>query len=251
MSGLEVRDVTVAYGSVVAVVGASLSVERGASLGIVGESGSGKTTLAKAIVGIEPVRSGAILLDGTPLPQRRSVQQRQWVQMVHQDPYSSLNPRMTVRQTLSELLAVHRLVPRSGRDARCAELMTTVNLDPGALDAYPHQFSGGQRQRIAIARALAVEPRLLVADEPTSALDVSVQASIIALLRRLRADLGLTLVLISHDLAVVNALCDTIAVMNMGRLVEVAPRERFFRDPTHPYSRALLESVPRLSRRTT
>ena len=251
MSGLEVRDVTVAYGAAVAVRQASLSVENGASLGIVGESGSGKTTLAKAIVGIVPVRSGEILLDGAPLTERRSVQQRQWVQMVHQDPYSSLNPRMTVRQTLSELLDVHRIVPRSGRDVRCAELMTTVNLDPGALDSYPHQFSGGQRQRIAIARALAVQPRLLVADEPTSALDVSVQASIIALLRRLRTDLGLTLVLISHDLAVVNALCDTIAVMNTGRLVEVAPRERFFRDPTDPYSRALLESVPRLSRRRT
>jgi len=249
MSSLEVRNATIAYGRSVAVTDVSLTVPAGASLGIVGESGSGKTTIAAALVGMLPLVTGEILLDGAVLGATRTKAQRRAIQLVQQDPYSSLNPRMTVRQMLRELLLAHSIVPRSQVAARCAQLMAMVSLDPGSLDAFPHQFSGGQRQRIAIARALAVEPSVLVADEPTSALDVSVQATVIELLARLKQELSLTLVFISHDLAVVNAVCDTVAVVKSGALVEVAPREQFFRAPQSPYSRALLEAVPRLPTR--
>jgi peptide/nickel transport system ATP-binding protein len=250
VSALEIRDLTIAYGPMVAVDGVSIAVPSGGSIGIVGESGSGKTTIARAIVGQQAIRSGSILLDGLELGTRRTRETRRAIQMVHQDPYSSLNPRMTVRQTLGELLKVHRIVPRSGIRQRSEELLHMVRLDADALDSYPHQFSGGQRQRIAIARALCVEPRILVADEPTSALDVSVQATVIDLLAKLKTELDLTLVFISHDLAVVNAVCDTVAVMNAGKLVETAPRETFFTSPASPYSRALLEAVPRLGAST-
>ena len=246
MSSIHIRDASVNFGATTAVSAVSLTVPSGGSLGIVGESGSGKTTLAKAIVGQQALTSGTISLDGVELASRRTTEQRRAIQMVYQDPYSSLNPRMTVRQTLSELLLAHKIVPRASVAERCAELLEMVRLDPDALDAFPHQFSGGQRQRIAIARALSVEPLVLVADEPTSALDVSVQATVIELLARLKRELGLTLVFISHDLAVVNAVCDTVAVMNRGELVEVAPTSTFFTSPQDPYSRALLEAVPRL-----
>ena len=251
MSSIEVRDARVKFGALTAVDGVSLTVATGASLGVVGESGSGKTTLAKAIVGQQPLTSGTISLDGVELGARRTKEQRRAIQMVYQDPYSSLNPRMTVRQTLSELLVAHKIVPRSEIRRRCVELLEMVRLDADALDAFPHQFSGGQRQRIAIARALSVDPLVLVADEPTSALDVSVQATVIELLARLKRELGLTLVFISHDLAVVNAVCDTVAVMNHGELVEVASTSTFFTSPADPYSRALLEAVPRLDSEST
>jgi len=251
MSSIEVRDARVKFGALTAVDGVSLTVATGASLGVVGESGSGKTTLAKAIVGQQPLTSGTISLDGVELGTRRTKEQRRAIQMVYQDPYSSLNPRMTVRQTLSELLVAHKIVPRSEIRRRCVELLEMVRLDADALDAFPHQFSGGQRQRIAIARALSVDPLVLVADEPTSALDVSVQATVIELLARLKRELGLTLIFISHDLAVVNAVCDTVAVMNRGELVEVAPTSTFFTSPADPYSRALLEAVPRLDSEST
>jgi ABC-type glutathione transport system ATPase component len=243
---VRIDDAVVRYGATVAVDGVTLDVPSGTALGIVGESGSGKTTLARAVVGSTPLTGGAILFDGAPAGRRRTRDERRAVQMVHQDPYSSLDPRMTVGQTLGELLRVHRLVPRDRVRARSAELLRLVRLDEDVLGGYPHQFSGGQRQRIAIARALAVEPRVLVADEPTSALDVSVQATVIELLGRLQRELNLTLLFISHDLAVVNAVCDRIAVMRDGRLVETADRAAFFAHPTDPYSRALLEAVPRL-----
>jgi len=246
VSSIHIRDASVNFGATTAVSAVSLTVPSGGSLGIVGESGSGKTTLAKAIVGQQALTSGTISLDGVELASRRTTEQRRAIQMVYQDPYSSLNPRMTVRQTLSELLLAHKIVPRASVAERCAELLEMVRLDADAMDAFPHQFSGGQRQRIAIARALSVEPLVLVADEPTSALDVSVQATVIELLARLKRELGLTLVFISHDLAVVNAVCDTVAVMNRGELVEVAPTSTFFTSPQDPYSRALLEAVPRL-----
>jgi ABC-type glutathione transport system ATPase component len=249
VSSIEVRNATISYGSSVAVSDLSLVVPSGGSIGIVGESGSGKTTVARAIAGQIPLAGGEIIFVGAALTSRRTTAQRRAIQLVQQDPYSSLNPRMTVRQTLSELLRVHRIVPRAGIRDRCAELMELVRLDPDSLDAFPRQFSGGQRQRIAIARALAVEPRVLVADEPTSALDVSVQATVIELLARLKAELDLTLIFISHDLAVVNAVCEVVAVMRSGVLVETAPRETFFTSPTHEYSRALLEAVPRLERK--
>ncbi len=167
--------------------------------------------------------------------------------MVFQDPYSSLNPRMTVHQALAELLRVHKLVPRAGIDARCRELLDLVGLPPSALDAYPRQFSGGQRQRISIARALALEPEILIADEPVSALDVSVQATVLNLLADLRRRLGLTMLFVAHNMSVVRHVCDRVAVMYLGRIVETAPADQLFSDPRHPYTQALLRAVPRIT----
>jgi peptide/nickel transport system ATP-binding protein len=234
-AALEVRGVSAGYGRTRVLHDVSLDLPAGGSLGIVGESGSGKTTLARVIAGEHAPESGEILLDGEPLTRRRTSDQRRAIQVVHQDPYSSLNPRLRIGSVLTELLAVHRLRPRAGRRARAEELMRLVSLPVEALDAFPGQLSGGQRQRAAIARALAVEPRLLVADEPTSALDVTVQATVLALLDDLRERLGLTILLISHDLAVVH------------HLVELAGTHEVFRRPTDPYTRRLLASAPRLA----
>src|SRR5689334_9286050 len=185
-----------------AVDGVDLHVARGEALGLVGESGCGKSTLGRCVVGLYRPTAGEIRYDGVPLPASRDRAQRRRMQMVFQDPYSSLNPRLTVRQMLAELLRVHAIVPRSEVDERSRELLDLVGLGPSALDAYPRQFSGGQRQRIGIARALALEPELLVADEPVSALDVSVQATVLNLIEHLREKLGLTLVFIAHNMAV-------------------------------------------------
>jgi oligopeptide transport system ATP-binding protein len=230
-----------------AVDGVDLEVRRGEALALVGESGSGKSTLALALTGLRPADRGQISLEGRVLPSRRSRADRRRIQMVFQDPYSSLNPRLTVGSMLGELLRVHQVVPRNEVRSVSADLIRLVGLDEGALGAYPRQFSGGQRQRVAIARALALRPEILVADEPVSALDVSVQATILNLLRDLRRELGLTLLLISHNLAVVRHLCDRVAVMYLGRIVEVAPAEQLFRDPRHPYTRGLLAAIPRLT----
>jgi oligopeptide transport system ATP-binding protein len=230
-----------------AVDGVSLDLARGEALALVGESGSGKSTLALALAGMRAVDRGEIRFDGRLLPARRSRADQRRIQMVFQDPYSSLNPRLTVGSMLRELVRVHDIVPAAQAEAYCEELLTLVGLGPESLRAYPRQFSGGQRQRVAIARALALKPDVLVADEPVSALDVSVQATILNLLRDLRADLGLTLMLISHNLAVVRHLCDRIAVMYLGRIVEVAPAAQLFQDPRHPYTRGLLAAIPRLS----
>jgi oligopeptide/dipeptide ABC transporter ATP-binding protein len=229
-----------------AVDGIDLEIERGEALAVVGESGSGKSTLARALTGIAPVAAGEITFDGKKLANRRRSRDRRRIQMVFQDPYSSLNPRLTVGGMLHELLRVHKVVPRSEVDTFSRELLSLVGLSDEALPAYPRQFSGGQRQRVAIARALALRPDLLIADEPVSALDVSVQATILNLLRDLRAELGLTLMLISHNLAVVRHLCDRVAVMYLGRIVEVAPTEQLFSDPQHPYTQALLAAIPTL-----
>ncbi|QBE48623.1 ATP-binding cassette domain-containing protein [Leucobacter triazinivorans] len=242
---LEARGVEVRYGELAAVAGVSFSVSRGGALGIVGESGSGKTSLARALVGQVAAERGEIRLDEAPLPRRRSRTEARAVQLVPQDPYSSLDPRMTVAQTLGELLRVHRIVPRARTAARIAELLGLVRLDPALARAYPHELSGGQRQRVALARALAVEPRVIVADEPTSALDVSVQASVIELLRALRSEPGVALVVVSHDLAVVHELCDAVLVMRDGRAVETGGPE-FFSAPRTRYGRDLLGSVLRL-----
>jgi oligopeptide/dipeptide ABC transporter ATP-binding protein len=230
-----------------AVDGVDLEIRRGEALALVGESGSGKSTLALALAGLRPVDRGEIRYAGRLLPASRARADRRRIQMVFQDPYSSLNPRLTVGGMLGELLRVHHVVPRSQVKEFSAELLRLVGLGASAMPAYPRQFSGGQRQRIAIARALALRPEVLVADEPVSALDVSVQATILNLLRDLRAELGLTLLLISHNLAVVRHLCDRVAVMYLGRLIEVAPTEQLFRAPRHPYTRGLLAAIPRLT----
>jgi oligopeptide/dipeptide ABC transporter ATP-binding protein len=251
---LEVTGLTVRFHArgarpLLAVDDVSFGLSGGQVLGLVGESGCGKTSVARCLTGLLPPASGEVRLDGVTLSARRSAEQHRAIQMVFQHPYSSLNPRMTVRQTLSELLRVHHLAPGKVRDDRCRELMSLVGLPADALDGLPGQFSGGQRQRIAIARALAVEPRVLVADEPVSSLDVSVQSAILRLFNDLRTRLGLTMVLISHNLAVVRHLSDQVAVMYLGRIVEQGSREEIFTDPRHPYTRALLDAAPRLHQR--
>ena len=253
---LEVRDLTVTFRSrgrreVKAVDGVSLDVAAGATVGIVGESGSGKTTLARAIVGTVPLSGGSIRLDGVELRSaRRSRDERRAIQLVQQDPFTSLNPQLTIGDVLDELLRVHHLggERRARRRQRAAELLGLVGLEADGLDRYPRQFSGGQRQRIAIARALAVEPTVLIADEPTSSLDVSVQKTVLELLSGLSAQMNLATLFISHDLSVIHAVCDEVAVLRGGRLVELAPSSRFFTHPRHPYSRTLLEAVPRITK---
>jgi oligopeptide/dipeptide ABC transporter ATP-binding protein len=231
-----------------ALDGVSFDLQRGEILGLVGESGSGKSTLARLIVGLNASSAGSIHFDETLLSSgKRSPELRRRIQMVFQDPSSSLNPRMTVYQQIAELLRVHHIVPRQDIRDRCAQLLSQVHLDGDLLRVRPHQMSGGQCQRVAIARALALSPELLVADEPLSALDVSIQAGIVQLLSELRDQLGLTILFIAHDLAVVRSLCDRVAVMYMGRLVECGTTDSIFDDPRHPYTRALLSAIPRLS----
>ncbi len=230
-----------------AVDGVDLNLAKGEALALVGESGSGKSTFALALAGLRPVDRGEIKFDGRTLPGHRSRADQRRIQMVFQDPYSSLNPRLTVGGMLRELLKVHHIVPSSEAEDYCKRLLVMVGLGEDAMKAYPRQFSGGQRQRVAIARALVLRPDVLVADEPVSALDVSVQATILNLLRELRGELGLTLMLISHNLAVVRHLCDRVAVMYLGRIVEVAPTEQLFSDPRHPYTKGLLAAIPRLA----
>lgn len=230
-----------------AVSEANLALEAGQIVGLVGESGSGKSTLARVICGLQREYTGQVLLDGIELNPRRSREQWQQVQMVFQDPYSSLDPRMTVERMFSELLWYHRIVPRDQIRRRCEELLDLVRLPAEFLDRLPGAMSGGQRQRVAIARALALGPRVLVADEAVSALDVSVQAEIVALLSRLRDELGLTVLFISHDLAVVRKLCDRVYVIHRGVIVEENTTQDLFSRPTNDYTRQLLQAVPRFT----
>jgi len=226
----------------------SFSLGRGRIVGVVGESGSGKSTVGRTILRLETATAGSVLFDGTDvlgLRDRQLFAYRRRVQAIFQDPGASLDPRMCVGDTLAEPLITHGIGGRSERDDRVADLARQVGLKTDALRRYPHEFSGGQRQRIGIARALAVGPELIVADEPVSALDVSVQAQIVNLLQALRDDLGLALLFISHDLPTVEFLCDSVVVMYLGRVMEIAPAADFQQAAAHPYSRMLIRNVPR------
>jgi ABC-type glutathione transport system ATPase component len=236
-------------GVVKAVDGVDLSVVRGETLGLVGESGCGKSTLSRCAAGLLRPTSGTVRYAGRALDGPPDRAQRRLVQMVFQDPYSSLNPRMTVGQTLGEVLRYHRVVPRPQVADRVRELVDLVGLPPRAVDQLPRSFSGGQRQRIGIARALALEPQVLIADEPVSALDVSVQANIINLLLDLKQSLGLSMLFVSHNMAVVRQISDRIAVMHSGVVVEEGSTAQVFTSPQHDYTRLLLSSVPRLATR--
>ncbi|HTB80417.1 MAG TPA: oligopeptide/dipeptide ABC transporter ATP-binding protein [Opitutaceae bacterium] len=234
-------------GAVKAVDGVTLSLRRGEVLGLVGESGCGKSTLARTILQLVPTTEGAVLLGGKNLTAASAAEikaARRDLQMVFQDPYASLNPRMNVFAALAEPLLVHRVCPPAEVPARIAELMKQVGLDPRFMQKYPHEFSGGQRQRIAIARALALQPKVIVADEPVSALDVSIQAQILNLLARLVREMNLSLIFIAHDLSVVKHIADRVAVMYLGKIVELGPAADVIERPSHPYTRALISAIP-------
>jgi oligopeptide/dipeptide ABC transporter ATP-binding protein len=230
-----------------AVDGVSFHVEAGKTLALVGESGCGKSTVSRLVLRLIEPDAGHIRFDGRDLLKLDAGELRAFrrnAQIIFQDPYASLNPRMTVNQILTEPLSLHDLVPSKRRRERVEELLRLVGLEPRFARRYPHEFSGGQRQRIAIARALAVEPKLIICDEPVSALDVSIRSQILNLLRDLQDRLGLAYIFVSHDLAVVKHIADRVAVMNLGEIVETADTEALFASPRHPYSRALLSAIP-------
>ena len=250
---LRVRDLCVTFPArrgrppVRALDHVSFDIAPGQTLGLVGESGSGKTTAGRAILQLQPPGSGSVELLGRELVGMRAAPlraMRRHMQLVQQNPYSSLHPRMTVARILAEPLEVHRSVPRAQIAERVAELMTLVGMDPAVIQRYPHEFSGGQRQRIVIARALAVNPDFVVCDEPVSALDVRTQAQIVELLHRLQQKLGLSYLFIAHDLAIVRAVAHRVAVMYGGRIVELGDAAQVYRSPAHPYTMNLLDSVP-------
>ncbi len=252
---VEVNDLVVQYrragllpgAAIQAVDGVSLTIQPGECVGLVGESGCGKSTLGRAILRGTPVSSGTLRFDGvdiTRITGRRLRDVRRKMQMVFQDPYSSLNPKMTVERIVGEPIRTHTSGSRREMRTRVAEALEVVGIDPARMGDYPHQFSGGQRQRIGIARALAVRPLFILCDEATSALDVSIRAQILNLLRQLRAEFGLTYLMISHDLGSLRHLCDQIGVMYLGKLVETGSSAQIFGDPSHPYTKSLLSAMP-------
>ncbi len=233
-----------------AVDGVSFTLNKGETLALVGESGCGKSTVARLLTGLYSLTRGEILFDGQSLKTMDKASQkamRKRRQMIFQDPYASLNPRWRVGRIIAEPLVTHTDMSRAQQDAKVAELLTQVGLNPSDAQRYPHQFSGGQRQRISIARALALQPEFIVCDEPTSALDVSVQAQVLNLMKDLQRELGLTYLFISHNLAVVHHVADRVGVMYLGRIVEIAPRDDLFAQPRHPYTRMLLGAIPDMS----
>jgi oligopeptide/dipeptide ABC transporter ATP-binding protein len=235
-------------GAVQAVDGVSFDIEKGETLGIVGETGCGKSTTARLVIRLLDATSGTVSFEGNDITHLKGAALkaiRREVQMVFQDPYSSLNPRKTVGSIIGEPFAIHGLEPDKGERKRAVQqLMETVGLNPEHYNRYPHEFSGGQRQRIGVARALALNPKLLIADEPVSALDVSIQAQVLNLLRDLQRRLGLTVVFIAHDLSVVRHMCDRVAVMYLGKIVEIGTGDELYGFPRHPYTGALLAAVP-------
>jgi peptide/nickel transport system ATP-binding protein len=233
--------------NVKAVEDVSLTVKRGEVVGLVGESGSGKTTAGRAILRLIEPTSGEVKFEGTDITKISKGQMREYrkeMQIIFQDPFASLNPRMTVGDIVGEAMVIHKLARGKDKEEKVASLLEKVGLSPNHIRRYPHEFSGGQRQRIGIARALAVDPKLIVADEPVSALDVSIQAQVVNLLQDLKEELGLTLLFIAHDLAVVEYISDKVVVMYLGRVMEIAPAKELYRNPIHPYTQALLSAVP-------
>ncbi len=231
-----------------AVDGVQFGIASGRTLGLVGESGCGKSTIARAVLKLYKPTSGSILFDGVDITEKNRAELREFrerAQIIFQDPYASLDPRRSIGYTIGEPLMLHSTLSKAEIQKKVETLLRTVGLNPSYINRYPHEFSGGQRQRVGVARALATSPSFLVADEPVSALDISIQAQVINLLKRLREELSLTFLFISHDLRVVRYISDEVAVMYLGKLVEQAPTDDFFADPRHPYSQALLSAVPK------